>query len=153
MEEEAECRRQPPLKLEVDREVNQENSHKDRDREKRRTERLAEPIPQLPQKHLDYDDVEVEEDDYDDGEDSQGNKQQLKLAMRPITAAPFMSSASKNTTPNSPGNESPCHFNVPSENTADVQPLEEHRHRIGLSLKLGESRTKQSSQIHLIFHC
>lgn len=152
MEEEADRRRQPPLKLEVEREVNQENSHKDRDREKRRTERPAEPIPQLPQKHLDYDDVEVE-DDYDDGEDSQGNKQQLKLAMRPITAAPSVSSASGNTTPNSPGNESPCHINIPSENTPDVQPLEEHRPKIGLSLKLGESRTKQFSQIHLIFHC
>lgn len=142
MEEEAERRRQPPLKLEPEEDVNQEKSHKDRDREKRGSGRPAEPMPRGPPQHSDDDDVEGEEDDYHDGEDSQEAKPQLKPIMRPITTAPSVSSASGNATPNSPGNESPCGIIIPGENTPEVQPPEEHRPKIGLSLKLGEYSSK-----------
>lgn len=142
MEEEAERRRQPPLKLEPEEDVTQEKSHKDREREKRGSGRPAEPMPRGPQKHSDDDDVEAEEDDYHDEEDSQEAKPQLKPIMRPITTAPSVSSASGNVTPNTPGNESPCGIIIPGENTPEVQPPEEHRPKIGLSLKLGESRNK-----------
>ncbi|XP_073338983.1 RNA-binding protein 25 isoform X2 [Pagrus major] len=147
MEEEAERRRQPPLKLEPEEEVNQEKSHKDRDREKRGSGRPAEPMPRPPQQHSDDDDVEAEEDDYPDGEDSQEAKPQLKPIMRPITTAPSVSSASGNATPNSPGNESPCGIIIPGENTPEVQPPEEHRPKIGLSLKLGA--TNSPSQLNV----
>lgn len=139
MEEEAERRRQPPLKLEPEEDVSQEKSHKDRDREKRGSGRPAEPIPRgPPPPHSDDDDVEPVEDDYHDEEDSQEAKPQPKPIMRPITTAPSVSSASGNATPNTPGNESPCGIIIPGENTPEVQPPEEHRPKIGLSLKLGE---------------
>ncbi|MEQ2184661.1 putative RNA-binding protein 25 [Goodea atripinnis] len=66
--------------------------------------------------------------------------------MRPITIAPSVSSASGNVTPNTPGNESPCGIIIPGENTPDIQPLEEHRPKIGLSLKLGA--TNSPSQLN-----
>lgn len=146
MEEEAERRQQPPLKLEPEEDVNQEKSHKDRDREKRGSGRPAEPMPRAPQPHSDDDDVEGEDDDYHDGEDSQEAKPQLKPIMRPITTAPSVSSASGNATPNTPGNESPCGIIIPGENTPEVQPPEEHRPKIGLSLKLGA--TNSPSQLN-----
>lgn len=138
MEEEAERRRQPPLKLEPEEDVNQEKAHRDREREKRGSGRPVEPAPRGPQQHSDDDVEEGEEDDYHDGEDSQEAKPQLKPVMRPITTAPSVSSASGNVTPNTPGNESPCGIIIPGENTPEVQPPEEHRPKIGLSLKLGE---------------
>lgn len=143
MEEEAERRRQPPLKLEPEEEVNQEKAHRDWDREKRGSGRPAEPTPRGPQPHSDDDVEEGEEDDYHDGEDSQEEaKPHLKPIMRPITTAPSVSSASGNATPNTPGNESPCGIIIPGENTPEVQPPEEHRPKIGLSLKLGEYSSK-----------
>uniref|UniRef100_A0A7N8YCA2 RNA binding motif protein 25a n=1 Tax=Mastacembelus armatus TaxID=205130 RepID=A0A7N8YCA2_9TELE len=105
MEEEAERRRQPPLKLEPEEDVKQEKTHKDREK-----------------RHSDDD-------------------PQLKPIMRPITTAPSVSSASGNVTPNTPGNESPCGIIIPGENTPDVQPPEEHRPKIGLSLKLGATNS------------
>uniref|UniRef100_A0A3Q1CJE4 RNA binding motif protein 25a n=1 Tax=Amphiprion ocellaris TaxID=80972 RepID=A0A3Q1CJE4_AMPOC len=104
MEEEAERRRQPPLKLEPEVEVNQEK-----------------PAPREA-------------------------KPQLKPIMRPITTAPSVSSASGNVTPNTPGNESPCGIIIPGESTPEVQPPEEHRPKIGLSLKLGA--TNSPSQLN-----
>uniref|UniRef100_A0A3Q1FAC3 RNA binding motif protein 25 n=1 Tax=Acanthochromis polyacanthus TaxID=80966 RepID=A0A3Q1FAC3_9TELE len=121
MEEEAERRRQPPLKLEPEEEVNQEKAHRDRDREKRGSGRPVEP-------------------------DSQEAKPQLKPIMRPITTAPSVSSASGNVTPNTPSNESPCGIIIPGESTPEVQPPEEHRPKIGLSLKLGA--TNSPSQLN-----
>lgn len=137
MEEEAERRRHPPLKLEPEEEVNQEKAHRDRDREKRGSGRPVEPPRRGPPQHSDDDAEEGEEDVYHDGEDSQEAKPQPKPVMRPITTAPSVSSASGNVTPNTPGNESPCGIIIPGENTPEVQPPEEHRPKIGLSLKLG----------------
>uniref|UniRef100_A0AAQ5XTA1 PWI domain-containing protein n=1 Tax=Amphiprion ocellaris TaxID=80972 RepID=A0AAQ5XTA1_AMPOC len=58
--------------------------------------------------------------------------------MRPITAAPSVSSASGNVSPNTPGDESPCGIIIPHENSPpEALPQEEHRPKIGLSLKLG----------------
>ncbi|XP_054862154.1 RNA-binding protein 25 isoform X3 [Amphiprion ocellaris] len=151
MEEEAERRRQPPLKLEPEVEVNQEKAHRDRDRdrdrEKRGSGRPVEPAPRgPPPQHSDDDVEEGEDDDYHDGEDSQEAKPQLKPIMRPITTAPSVSSASGNVTPNTPGNESPCGIIIPGESTPEVQPPEEHRPKIGLSLKLGA--TNSPSQLN-----
>lgn len=103
-------------------------------------------MPRGPQKHSDDDDVEGEEDVYHDDEDSQDAKPQLKPIMRPITTAPSVSSASGNATPNTPGNESPCGIIIPGENTPEVQPPEEQRPKIGLSLKLGESGSELRRQ-------
>lgn len=139
MEEEAERRRQPPLKIEPEEDVNQKETHQDK--EKRGSTRPAEPAPCGPQHHSDDDAEDGEDDDDDDhdGDDSQDIKPQLKPVMRPITTAPSVSSASGNATPNTPGNESPCGIIIPGENSPEVQPTEEHRRKIGLSLKLGES--------------
>lgn len=141
MEEEAERRRQAPLKLEP--EDRKPKPHKDRAPKRREAERPAEPVPLVPQKLSDDDDnEELEEDAYRNGEDSQEDKPQPKPVMRPITAAPSVSSASGNVTPNSPANDSPCGIIIPGEGTPDLQPLEENRPKIGLSLKLGESRSR-----------
>ena len=61
----------------------------------------------------------------------------LKHTLRPISSAPSVSSASGNATPNTPGDESPCGIIIPHENSPDQQQPEEHRPKIGLSLKLG----------------
>ncbi|XP_075904840.1 RNA-binding protein 25 isoform X2 [Nelusetta ayraudi] len=156
MEEEAERRRQPPLKLEPEPEVKREKSHREREREKRVTVRPVEPAPEVPPKHSDDEDAagaaateEVEEEDGEEEErgyppeaevSPEVKPSQLKPAMRPITTAPSVSSASGNGTPGTPGtpgNESPCGIIIPGENTPELQPLEEHRPKIGLSLKLG----------------
>lgn len=148
MEEEAERRRQAPLKLEP--EDRKQKPHKDRDQKRREAERPAQPVPLVPQKLSDDDDNEdLEEDAYRNGEDSREDKPQLKPVMRPITAAPSVSSASGNVTPNSPANDSPCGIIIPGESTPDLQPLEENRPKIGLSLKLGESRSREESDASL----
>uniref|UniRef100_A0A3B5Q6U5 RNA binding motif protein 25 n=1 Tax=Xiphophorus maculatus TaxID=8083 RepID=A0A3B5Q6U5_XIPMA len=122
MEEEAERRRRPPLNLEPEEEVSQEKTHRDRELEQvRERERHHEQA-----------------------------KPQLKPVMRPITIAPSVSSASGNATPNTPGNDSPCGIIIPGENTPDLQPLEEHRPKIGLSLKLGECATNSPSQLNAV---
>ncbi|XP_013885035.1 RNA-binding protein 25 [Austrofundulus limnaeus] len=166
IEEEAERKRQLLLSLEPEEEVNKEktvrdkdrdrnrdrerdrerdrDSDRDRERNKRVSERPVEPKPRGPQQHSDDDDDDVnegEEDDYHNGEDSQEAKPQLKPIMRPITTAPSVSSASGNVTPNTPGVDSPCGIIIPGENTPDLQPLEEHRPKIGLSLKLGATNS------------
>lgn len=145
MEEEAERRRQPPLKLEPEEDVNQKETHQDQ--EKRGSGRPAEPAPCGPQHHSDDDAEDGEEDDYHDGEDSQEIKPQLKPVMRPITTAPSVSSASGNATPNTPGNESPCGIIIPGENSPEVQPTEEHRPKIGLSLKLGATNSPSQPNV------
>lgn len=148
MEEEAERRRQPPLKLDAEEDVNQEKVHRDRDRdrdrdrEKRGSGRQPEPTSRPVQHHSEDDVEEGEDDEYQDGEDSQDAKPHLKPTLRPITTAPSVSSASGNVTPNTPGNESPCGIIIPGENSPEVQPAEEHRPKIGLSLKLGECNGK-----------
>lgn len=145
MEEEAERRRQAPLKLEP--EEKKQKPHKERDQKKREPERPAEPAPQVPQKLSEEEEEEdVVEDAYHNGEDLQEEKPPLKPVMRPITAAPSVSSASGNATPNSPANESPCGIIIPGENTPELQPLEENRPKIGLSLKLGESISREESE-------
>lgn len=146
MEEEAERRRQAPLKLEP--EDRKQKPPKDRAQKRREAERPAEPVPLVPQKLSDDDDNEdLEEDAYRNGEDSQEDKPQLKPVMRPITAAPSVSSASGNATPNSPANDSPCGIIIPGESTPDLQPLEENRPKIGLSLKLGECSSRVGAAV------
>ncbi|XP_034530704.1 RNA-binding protein 25 isoform X4 [Notolabrus celidotus] len=150
MEEEAERRQQPPLKLEPEEnQVHQEKSHKDRDREKsqRGSARPAEPISRAPPQHSDDDVADAFEDDYRDAEDSQDAKPQHKPIMRPVVTAPSVSSASGNATPNTPGNDSPIGIIIPGENTPEVQPPEELRPKIGLSLKLGA--TNSPSQLNV----
>uniref|UniRef100_A0A3B3ZC82 PWI domain-containing protein n=1 Tax=Periophthalmus magnuspinnatus TaxID=409849 RepID=A0A3B3ZC82_9GOBI len=70
-------------------------------------------------------------------EDSQETKP--KPLLRPITIAPSVSSA--DGTPNSTGNESPVGIIIPGEKTGELQPLDENRPKIGLSLKLGATNS------------
>uniref|UniRef100_A0AAQ5Y9N0 RNA binding motif protein 25a n=1 Tax=Amphiprion ocellaris TaxID=80972 RepID=A0AAQ5Y9N0_AMPOC len=124
--------------------------HPDPDAELLRMEEEAErrrqpPLKLEPEVEVNQE-KEGEDDDYHDGEDSQEAKPQLKPIMRPITTAPSVSSASGNVTPNTPGNESPCGIIIPGESTPEVQPPEEHRPKIGLSLKLGA--TNSPSQLN-----
>ncbi|XP_049613084.1 RNA-binding protein 25b isoform X1 [Syngnathus scovelli] len=89
--------------------------------------------------HSEYDEVEEGEDDYYE-EDHAEVKPCLKPTMRPITAAPSVSSASGNASPNTPGHESPCGIIIPHENSPPNKlPDDENRPKIGLSLKLGAS--------------
>lgn len=174
IEEEAERKQQQLLNLELEEDVIKEKSHRekernrgrernrdrerdsdrdrdrDRDRERNRKvlERPVEPKSRVPQQHSDDDVSDRQEDNYHNQEDSQETKPQPKPVMRPITSAPSVSSASGNVTPNTPGGESPCGIIIPGENTPDLQPLEEHRPKIGLSLKLGEYQNIQS-----VSHC
>ncbi|XP_065152546.1 RNA-binding protein 25 isoform X2 [Paramisgurnus dabryanus] len=79
-------------------------------------------------------DREEDEDDDDDRE----AKPCLKPTLRPVTTATSISSASGNATPLSPGSESPRAIIPLHENSLLVAaPTEEHRPKIGLSLKLG----------------
>lgn len=76
-----------------------------------------------------------EEDDEDDNREA---KPCLKPTLRPVTTAPSISSASGNATPLSPGSESPRGIIALHENSShEAPPTEEHRPKIGLSLKLG----------------
>nr|XP_046197878.1 RNA-binding protein 25-like [Oncorhynchus gorbuscha] len=168
LEEEAERRRQPPVKPEE--EVQQEKPHREREhrehrerehrerehrerehRERENRERehhrdrrggggADRPPPEHPQSQSD-DDVEDGEELDDRGRDDSSDARthpHLKPTLRPITSAPSVSSGSGGATPNSPGNESPCGIIIPHENSPDAQPTDEHRPKIGLSLKLGE---------------
>ncbi|XP_052341375.1 RNA-binding protein 25-like [Oncorhynchus keta] len=169
MEEEAERRRQPPVKPEE--EVQQEKPHREREhrehrerehRERENRERehhrdrrggggggADRPPPEHPQSQSD-DDVEdgeeLDDRDEDDSSDARTHPH-LKPTLRPITSAPSVSSGSGGATPNSPGNESPCGIIIPHENSPDAQPTDEHRPKIGLSLKLGAGASP-SHQIH-----
>uniref|UniRef100_A0A8C6KAS8 RNA binding motif protein 25b n=1 Tax=Nothobranchius furzeri TaxID=105023 RepID=A0A8C6KAS8_NOTFU len=121
-----------------------DEGHPDPDAELRREEeeeRLRQPpIIQEPEPE-DHSEEEVEEgedEDYDNGEENLDVKPpQLKPTMRPITAAPSVSSASGNVSPNTPGDESPCGIIIPHENSPpDALPQDENRPKIGLSLRL-----------------
>uniref|UniRef100_A0A8C7G6B9 RNA binding motif protein 25 n=1 Tax=Oncorhynchus kisutch TaxID=8019 RepID=A0A8C7G6B9_ONCKI len=118
MEEEAERRRQPPVKPEE--EVQQEKPHREREHRER--------------EHREREHRERETHPH------------LKPTLRPITSAPSVSSGSGGATPNSPGNESPCGIIIPHENSPDAQPTDEHRPKIGLSLKLAGA--SPSHQVH-----
>ncbi|XP_036811262.1 RNA-binding protein 25 isoform X2 [Oncorhynchus mykiss] len=165
MEEEAERRRQPPVKPEE--EVQQEKPHREREhrehREREHRERehhrdrrgggggggADRPPPEHPQSQSDDDVEDGEELDDRDGDDSSDARTHphLKPTLRPITSAPSVSSGSGGATPNSPGNESPCGIIIPHENSPDAQPTDEHRPKIGLSLKLGAGASP-SHQVH-----
>ncbi|CAB1450305.1 unnamed protein product [Pleuronectes platessa] len=67
--------------------------------------------------------------------------------MRPISTAPSVSSASGNATPNTPGNESPCGIIIPGENSPEVQPPEENRPKINVSLKLGATNSPSQPSV------
>lgn len=145
-EEEEERLRQPPVIQEPEPEEERERHRGSRDhhhrdhhhRDHRQEPDRAEARAPRPA-HSDDDEVEEGEEDYDDNdEDNPDVKPCLKPTMRPITAAPSVSSASGNVSPDTPGDESPCGIIIPHENSPpDALPQEEHRPKIGLSLKLG----------------
>uniref|UniRef100_A0A8C7F500 RNA binding motif protein 25 n=1 Tax=Oncorhynchus kisutch TaxID=8019 RepID=A0A8C7F500_ONCKI len=154
MEEEAERRRQPPVKPVPEEEVQQEKPNRDREhREREHRERdhhrdrrgADRPSLQHLQPQSDDDLEEGEELDDCDREDSSDARPNpnLKPTMRPITSAPSVSSGSGGATPNSPGNESPCGIIIPHENSPEARPTEEQHPKIGLSLKLGASPNHQ----------
>ncbi|KAM6960955.1 RNA-binding protein 25 isoform 2-T2 [Aplochiton taeniatus] len=148
LEEEAERRRQPPLKLEPEEDHHaREKPHREHRERRTTSSRPAEPPSRAPQPVSDDDLEEGEDVDYHDGEDSQEAKPHLKPTLRPITSAPSVSSASGGATPNTPGNESPCGIIIPHENSPEVQPAEEHRPKIGLSLKLGSTNSPSQPNI------
>uniref|UniRef100_A0A3Q3WQY2 PWI domain-containing protein n=1 Tax=Mola mola TaxID=94237 RepID=A0A3Q3WQY2_MOLML len=136
-EEEEERLRQPPVIQEPEPEEEQDRhrgsrNHRDRRQEQEKAEARSRPT------QSDDEMEEGEEEDYDNDEENPGPKPCLKPTMRPITAAPSVSSASGNVSPNTPGDESPCGIIIPHENSPpDALPQEEHRPKIGLSLKLG----------------
>ncbi|XP_034435590.1 RNA-binding protein 25b isoform X1 [Hippoglossus hippoglossus] len=136
-EEEEERLRQPPIVQEPEPEVERERHRSSRDHRDRRGEQDRAEVRSRPTQS----DDEVEEgeaQDYDNEEDNPDTKPCLKPKMRPITAAPSVSSASGNASPNTPGDESPCGIIIPHENSPpEALPQEEHRPKIGLSLKLG----------------
>ncbi|XP_054474461.1 RNA-binding protein 25b [Anoplopoma fimbria] len=138
-EEEEERLRQPPIVQEPEPEEERERHRGSRDhRDRRQEQERAEPRSRLA--HLDDEVEEGEEDVYDNDEDNPDTKPCLKPTMRPITAAPSVSSASGGASPNTPGDESPCGIIIPHENSPpEALPQEEHRPKIGLSLKLGAS--------------
>ncbi|MED6294033.1 putative RNA-binding protein 25 [Characodon lateralis] len=109
-EEEEERLRQPPIIPEPEPEEQRERHRGSREHRERRQE----PEKAKPSSRPNHSDEEVEE------------------------AAPSVSSASGNVSPNTPGEESPCGIIIPHENSPpDALPQEENRPKIGLSLKLG----------------
>lgn len=138
MEEEAERRQQSLMKIDTEEKPSQEKKKK-----KKAPERPAEPAPRSHKDQSD-EDVAEQKDHYNNKEDSQ--EAMPKPVLRLITTAPSVSSASGNETPNSPGNESPWGILIPDESIQKVQVLEEHRPKIGLSLKLGA--TNSPSQLN-----
>lgn len=142
-EEEEERLRQPPVVQEPEPEEQRDRHRSSRDHRDRRQEQ-EKVEPRMRPSHSDEEMEEGEEEDFDNEEEENLNvKPQLKPTMRPITAAPSVSSASGNVSPNTPGGEeSPCGIIIPHENSPpDALPQEEHRPKIGLSLKLGEFQT------------
>ncbi|XP_028852900.1 RNA-binding protein 25 [Denticeps clupeoides] len=135
MEQEAamEKQRPPQLKQEEENEVPHERSHREEfDRRPR-----GGAVHQHSEPHSEEEDVEDCHEEKEDDEDMLETKPCLKATLRPITAAPSVSSASGNATPNTPSNGSPCGIIIPHENSPGMQPIEEPRPKIGLSLKLG----------------
>uniref|UniRef100_A0A9J7XP04 RNA binding motif protein 25b n=1 Tax=Cyprinus carpio carpio TaxID=630221 RepID=A0A9J7XP04_CYPCA len=142
MEEEAERLRQPPLKPEPEEEREHKPSREEVDRGRERDRRKAHAHAHAhAQAHVHAHAPVPSDDDVEEGEeleDPEEVKPCLKPTMRPITAAPSVSSASGNASPNTPREESPCGIIIPHENSPPEVPLqEENRPKIGLSLKLG----------------
>ncbi|XP_012724497.2 RNA-binding protein 25b isoform X3 [Fundulus heteroclitus] len=136
-EEEEERLRQPPVIPEPEPEVQHERHRGSRDHRERRQEPEPKAKPAPRPHHSDEEVEEGEEEDYANDEDAVEAKPPSKPMMRPITAAPSVSSASGNVSPNTPGEESPCGIIIPHENSPpDALPQEENRPKIGLSLKL-----------------
>ncbi|XP_034018025.1 RNA-binding protein 25b [Thalassophryne amazonica] len=143
-EEEEERLRQPPIIQEPEPEEERERHRSSRDRRDHRDHRdrrgdqdRVESRPR-PRPAPSEDEVEEGEEDYENDEGNAEVKPCLKPTMRPITAAPSVSSASGNVSPTTPGEESPCGIIIPHENSPpDALPQDEHRPKIGLSLKLG----------------
>ncbi|KAK6295379.1 hypothetical protein J4Q44_G00346050 [Coregonus suidteri] len=113
--------------------------HPDPEAEIRRMEEEAERLRQPP--------VKPEPDP----EEERVHKPCLKPTLRPITAAPSVSSASGGATPNTPGggDESPCGIIIPHENSPphETLPQEEFRPKIGLSLKLGATSSPSQPNV------
>ncbi|KAM6992586.1 RNA-binding protein 25b [Tautogolabrus adspersus] len=137
-EEEEERLRQPPIIQEPEPVVERERHRSSRDHRDRRQDHQERAEARSRPAPSDDEVEEGEDDDYDNDEDNPDVKPCLKPTMRPITAAPSVSSASGNASPNTPGEESPCGIIIPHENSPpEALPQEEHRPKIGLSLKLG----------------
>lgn len=163
-EEEEERLRQPPIIQEPEPEEERERHRSSRERRDHRDHRdhRQDRDPRQDQDraearsrptHSDNEMEEGEEDDYDNDEDNPDAKPCLKPTMRPITAAPSVSSASGNVSPNTPGDESPCGIIIPHENSPpEALPQEEHRPKIGLSLKLGESKRSKCPHCNVDRH-
>uniref|UniRef100_A0A8D3EA99 RNA binding motif protein 25b n=1 Tax=Scophthalmus maximus TaxID=52904 RepID=A0A8D3EA99_SCOMX len=144
MEADERDRKREKEELEEIRQRLLEEGHPDPDAELRREEEerlrqppvVPEPEPEEEREH--HREGEEEEEDYGNGEENPDAQPCPKPKMRPITAAPSVSSGSGGATPNSPGDESPCGIIIPHENSPpEALPQEEHRPKIGLSLKLG----------------
>uniref|UniRef100_A0A4W5MPM9 RNA binding motif protein 25b n=1 Tax=Hucho hucho TaxID=62062 RepID=A0A4W5MPM9_9TELE len=125
-----------------------ERGERDRERGERDRERDR-GDHHVPQHHHPHSDDEGEEE-FDDDYQS-GSKPCLKSTLRPITAAPSVSSASGGATPNTPcgGDESPCGIIIPHENSPphETPPQEEFRPKIGLSLKLGATSSPSQPNV------
>ncbi|MGH0128124.1 UNVERIFIED_CONTAM: hypothetical protein FKN15_011174 [Acipenser sinensis] len=129
MEQEAERRRQPPVKQEPESEEEVEEE-KPPQKEERREVELE------PESEDDVEEGEELEEEEEEQEELQEPKPCLKPTLRPITSVPSVSSGSGDATPNTPGDESPCGIIIPHENSPETHPQEELRPKIGLSLKL-----------------
>lgn len=135
-EEEEERLRHPPIVQEPEPVVEHERHRASRHQREHRQE----PEPERPTQ-TDHEVEEGEEEEFENDEENPDTKPCLKPTMRPITAAPSVSSASGNVSPNTPGEESPCGIIIPHENSPPhALPQDENRPKIGLSLKLGESK-------------
>ncbi|XP_041132606.1 RNA-binding protein 25-like isoform X1 [Polyodon spathula] len=140
MEQEAERRRQPPVKQEPESEEEVEEE-KPPQKEERREVELE------PESEDDVEEGEELEEEEEEQEDLQEPKPCLKPTLRPITSAPSVSSGSGGATPNTPGDESPCGIIIPHENSPETHPQEELRPKIGLSLKLGPSNSPSQPSV------
>lgn len=134
-EEEEERLRQPTILQELEPAEVREHRRSSRDHRERRGEAQQ---SQARPPHSDDDVEEGEGEGYDNDVEIPETKVSIKPKMRPITAAPSVSSVSANGSPNTPGDESPCGIIIPHENSPpDALPHEENRPKFGLSLKLG----------------
>ncbi|MGH0157273.1 UNVERIFIED_CONTAM: hypothetical protein FKN15_063358 [Acipenser sinensis] len=140
MEQEAERRRQPPVKQEPESEEEVEEE-KPPQKEERREVELE------PESEDDVEEGEELEEEEEEQEELQEPKPCLKPTLRPITSVPSVSSGSGDATPNTPGDESPCGIIIPHENSPETHPQEELRPKIGLSLKLGSSNSPSQPSV------
>uniref|UniRef100_A0A8C1T7S4 RNA binding motif protein 25a n=2 Tax=Cyprinus carpio TaxID=7962 RepID=A0A8C1T7S4_CYPCA len=126
IEQEAEKQRQPPLKQEQSEEV-LHISHEEHQR-KEGVEQEA---------YSSDNNITDREEDEEEDDDDREVKPCLKPTLRPVPAAPSISSASGNATPLTPGSESPHGVTLHENASHEAPPTEELRPKIGLSLKLG----------------